>query len=396
MNVKTRTDEYSYILPNHRIALFPLAERDQSKLLVWKKGKISHKVFHELPELLPKDSTLFFNDTKVIPARILFIKPTGAVIEVFILDPVQPSSLVQLAMEAKGKATWHCTIGNLKKWNRDLILKKETGIIKLNALLIDPSKGLVEFSWTPTDLSFAEIIQLIGGMPLPPYIKRDVIPQDEVSYQTVYSKNDGAVAAPTAGLHFTQKTFDDLAAKDIELQYLTLYVSAGTFQPIKTGNFIDHKMHKEQVLVSLENVKSLIKSKNVVAVGTTSMRTLESLYWWGVKLLVDGRCDFKIHQNDHLKYGIHKFDNNLIFNTIIDFMQINNLTSITGETSIFIVPGYTFRVCNALITNYHQPKSTLILLIAAFTGENWRKVYKSALENNYRFLSYGDSSLLIP
>lgn len=262
--------------------------------------------------------------------------------------------------------------------------------------MVDRPSCHVEFTWTPRHLSFAEIIRLNGQTPLPPYIKREVTLNDETTYQTVYSKNDGAVAAPTAGLHFTQNTFDDLHKKGIDIQHVTLFVSAGTFQPIKTEKVRDHQMHEEQVMVSMENVKSLITQKCVIAVGTTSMRTIESLYWWGIKLLHHGPCEFIIHQNDPETLISYETDKELVFSEILSFMESNGLKQISGSTSIFLLPGYKFRVCDGLITNYHQPKSTLILLIAAFLGKNWQKVYKEALQNNYRFLSYGDSSLLIP
>lgn len=298
------------------------------------------------------------------------------------------------AMEAKGTSTWHCTIGNLKKWNEDLDLTKIIEGEMLTARLIDKNKGIVQFSW-PQNQTFAEVIERMGITPLPPYLNRSPIHEDKITYQTVYSKSEGAVAAPTAGLHFTEAIFSRIKSAGIETQFLTLHVSAGTFQPVKSQNAADHKMHPEQMIVTLANVEALLSDKIIMCVGTTSVRTLESLYWWGLKLTHNGPCEFVIDQNDTLVYDHFSVDKSLCIKAIIEYMETNKLSSVSGSTSIYITPGYTFRVCEGLITNFHQPESTLILLVAAFIGKDWEKVYSEALSNNYRFLSYGDSSLLL-
>jgi len=385
--------EYWYDLPPDRIAQYPLAERDQSRLLVFKDGIIEHKQFTQINEFLPEQSTLFFNDTKVIPARLFFQKETGAIIELFLLSPISPSSLVQQAMEASSRSQWQCTIGNLKRWSENTTLIKKTEELTLSADLVNREQGIVEFNWQPESKSFAEVINLMGFTPLPPYLNREAEERDRETYQTVYSHHEGAVAAPTAGLHFTKQILDDLHAKGHSTEFLTLHVSAGTFQPVKVENALEHRMHKEQVVVTRKNIESLLAARSIVAVGTTSMRTLESLYWYGVKLMNHPDASFEITQNDPytLRTDINKEE---AFKAILDILDKKDLDILTGETSIYIVPGYSFRVVEALITNFHQPGSTLILLVAAFIGPAWKKVYNEALGNAYRFLSYGDSSIL--
>lgn len=389
------TNDYTYHLPQEKIAVYPLAERDTSKLLVYKGKKISHSRFLSLSEHLPGNTFLFFNNTKVIPARLHFRKESGALIEIFLLNPLKPSDLLAETMAAKGHCTWHCTIGNLKKWPDGTVLEKEIGDLRLRAGLTDRKEAHVAFNWEG-DASFAEIIHRAGETPLPPYIKRKAEASDTERYQTVYSRLDGAVAAPTAGLHFTPAVFATLKQKNIGHDFLTLHVSAGTFQPIKTEDPEAHVMHEEQVIVTKANVQNLlIPGRLVTAVGTTSMRTLESLYWYGAKLLSDPQGEFRIGQRDAYTF-IDPPATEKALQAVLDFMNRNQLDSLVGETSIFIRPGYTFRVCKALITNFHQPASTLILLVAAFAGDDWKKIYEEALANDYRFLSYGDSSLLIP
>ncbi len=383
--------DFIYELPEHRIALHPMTQRDQSKLLVYQNGKITHAKFDKLIDYLPEDSILFFNDTKVIPARLLFQKVTGAVIEVFLLDPVAPSPLIALAMTAKEKSKWHCTIGNLKRWNVDTSLIKNNKELILSATLVDRENGVVEFNWN-LPLTFSEVLQQVGAIPLPPYIKRDAEKGDYDRYQTVYSKEDGAVAAPTAGLHFSNEVLISLSKKNIGTDFFTLHVSAGTFQPVKVEDAKEHIMHAEQVVITRKNLENLLSNKSVVAVGTTSLRTLESIYWYGVKLFYNPNAAFNIHQNDasSLK-AIRKED---AIQSILKKMDAEKTEQLIGETSIYILPGYDFKIGNALITNFHQPGSTLILLVAAFIGQDWRLIYNEALNNSYRFLSYGDSSLL--
>jgi len=388
--------EYNYELPNEKIAQYPLEQRDESKLLVYGHSNIAHSVFKSIDTFLPSNSVLFFNNTRVIPARLIFKKESGAEIEIFILQPVEPSSLVHEAMQIKHSVSWQCAIGNLKRWPDEVTLTHPYLNGKLNAKLISRKQGIVSFSWTSPELTFAEILKECGSTPLPPYLKRKAEAADKERYQTIYSQADGAVAAPTAGLHFTEKVLTNLKEKGIDMEFLTLHVSAGTFLPVKTENALEHAMHAEQILIHKKAIERLInKDKKIVAVGTTSMRTLESLYWYGSKLISDKNAEFVIHKMD--PYEIHATaTKEESIEAILRKMEKENIDFISGETSIYIVPGYTFKVCNGLATNFHQPSSTLMLLIAAFVGEDWKKIYQAALENNYRFLSYGDSSLLMP
>jgi len=385
-------NDYTYDLPDERIALHPLPERDQSKLLVYQNGEIIHSNFSRLTEFLPANSILFFNNTRVIPARLLFKKETGAGIEIFLLDPVWPSPIVSLAMSATQKSRWHCTIGNLKRWKDNSKLKIKNSKLELEATLVNKEKTIVEFEWEPSHLLFSEVIKTIGDIPLPPYINRKTEATDLVRYQTIYSKEDGAVAAPTAGLHFTEQVLKSLAEKNITLDHLTLHVSAGTFQPVKVQNAVEHAMHAEQISVTRQNIENTMKERPVIAVGTTSLRTLESVYWYGVKLSNDPTSEFLITQED--TYQLHPIDKSAALHAALKKMNDENTNQLIGETSIYILPGYHFKTCDALITNFHQPGSTLMLLVAAFVGGHWKEIYQSALAGGYRFLSYGDSSLL--
>lgn len=389
------TSDYKYILPPEKIAIYPLPQRDASKLLIYQRGKISHTVFSSLPDALPANTFLFFNDTKVIPARLHFTKESGAHIEIFLLNPVLPSPLLAEAMTAESECTWSCAIGNLKKWPSGIALRKRIGEHTLVANIVDRHNGTIRFSWDGAK-SFAAIVQQAGETPLPPYIKRKAEDSDSERYQTIYSHHDGAVAAPTAGLHFTPQVFARLKEKNIDHDFVTLHVSAGTFQPIKTENPEEHTMHEEQMVVSRKNIANLLlPGRMPIAVGTTSMRTLESLYWFGNKLLTKRDPEFRISQTEPYT-ETHPPETEQALAAVADHMDKNGLDHLVGETSIFIRPGYRFRVCKGLITNFHQPGSTLILLVAAFVGEDWKKIYEEALRNNYRFLSYGDSSLLLP
>lgn len=390
---------YNYDLPDERIAKYPLKQRDQSKLLVYKSGKVEHKAFTDLPDLLPEDSFLFFNNTKVIPARLHFRKATGAMIEIFLLHPVLPSRITSVAMAAKGKVTFECLVGNLKKWKNDEVLEREFTLnnerTTIYARLADKANMQVEISWQPESLTLSELLEQIGQIPIPPYLNRESTRKDRETYQTVYAKNDGSVAAPTAGLHFTEDVITGLRGKGIGLDFLTLHVGAGTFQPVKVKDLSTHPMHREQVVFSKRNIENLKNNLgNCVAVGTTSMRSIESLYWYGVKLLTDDNKEFLVDKL--MPYtepkNISAADS---LQAVLDFMQQNNLEQIVGETELLIAPGYDFKVCKALITNFHQPASTLLLLVDAFVKGNWHKIYKQAFENDYRFLSYGDSSLLL-
>jgi S-adenosylmethionine:tRNA ribosyltransferase-isomerase len=390
-----RIEDFSYALPAERIAEFPLHYRDQSKLLVYRKGKITHHTFTSLGDLLPAQSTLFFNNTRVIPARLHFTKSSGALIEIFLLSPVAPSSRMEEVMASQHSCMWDCTIGNLKRWKDHSELTLSTPGLTFTARLHNRATATVVFTWT-SGFSFAEAIEQLGATPLPPYIKREVQTTDKERYQTVYSQSAGAVAAPTAGLHFTERVLADLEQRGIQKQFLTLHVSAGTFQPVKTADALDHPMHQEQVVVQRENLEAVLKSSYTVAVGTTAMRTLESLYWFGVKLLHDPGSDFVITQQDPYSDWNRLPEMSEAIEKVIHYMEQHQRNTLTGHTSIYIYPGYRFRVCRGLITNFHLPGSTLILLVAAFVGNDWRKMYDEALAHNYRFLSYGDSSLLLP
>ncbi|MBA4055128.1 MAG: S-adenosylmethionine tRNA ribosyltransferase [Marivirga sp.] len=388
-------DDYTYDLPPERIASYPLDKRDESKLLVYDNGQIVHERFKSIASHLPDDTLLFFNDTKVIPARLHFSKETGAVIEIFLLHPVSPSPLLMEAMQTEETCSWLCTIGNVKRWKEGTSLTKRIYDGNLEATLQNKDEGLVRFKWD-TGHTFAEIVNFAGETPLPPYLNRKAENSDRERYQTIYSHYEGAVAAPTAGLHFTPEVFQALEQKKIMIDFLTLHVSAGTFQPVKVKDATEHPMHNEQIVVNRKNIENLLLNKFIIPVGTTSMRTLESLYWYGTKLLKDPEAAFTISQNDPYVVTGTLPPREEALHAVLDLMDKKRNDIITGETSIYILPGYTFRVCQGLITNFHQPGSTLILLVAAFIGNDWKKVYDNALMNQYRFLSYGDSSLLLP
>ena len=415
---KINLRDYTYHLPNERIAQHPLEKRDSSKLLVYKNGIISHHHFTEITDFLNEDYTLYFNNTKVIPARLLFEKKAtqkgqnekGATIEIFLLHPILPTADVSEAMLSRGKCSWKCIIGNLRRWKDGQILERELEIdnqkFLIQAKLADRNELLIALEWRNVDknnqnseVPFVDIVEKLGVMPLPPYIKREAKQTDSSTYQTVYSKAAGAVAAPTAGLHFTSTILQNLAKKNIKTNELTLHVGAGTFQPVKKENFEDvkaHTMHCEQIVITKENIGSIIDSEKVASVGTTSMRTLESLYWYGTKIILKNETSFSIEKLEPYSYDttIKLPSKKESFEAILKYMNDSNQNKLTGETEIFILPSYTFRVCDALVTNFHMPETTLILLVAAFLGKDWKKIYQSALENNYRFLSYGDSSLL--
>lgn len=395
-----KLSDFEYELPDSKIAKHPLEDRSSSKLLVYKKGKVYHNQFKSIEQEIGKDNTIFFNNTKVIPARLHFKKETGALIEIFLLEPVNPTNEVAQAMLVKNSCEWRCMIGNLKRWKEGqelhLCLDISKGQVNLKAEIHDRSNQTVRFTWDE-DLPFVDIVSAAGKIPLPPYIDREVEENDKERYQTVYSLEDGAVAAPTAGLHFTDEIISQIKSSGNEIDYLTLHVSAGTFQPIKVDNAADHNMHSEQIAITLNNLETILRSKHIIAVGTTSMRTLESLYWYGVKLMKTDNDSFNIEKFAPYQYESHQLPElKESIEAVKSHMLNKGLKTITGFTEIFIFPGYTFQVCQGLITNFHMSGSTLILLVAAFIGEDWRNVYQEALDREYRFLSYGDSSILIP
>lgn len=388
--------EFIYHLPDDRIALYPLRHRDQSKLLVYQQGNISHRHFYELPQLLSVHSTLFFNNTAVIPARLHFFKKTGGKVEVLLLNPVTIDQPLALAMGTSGRTQWKCTIGNAKRWKEGTTLIEIKNKVNLKATLLHKADGLIDFEWQPADLTFAEIVEHFGHVPLPPYLHRQEEPEDKERYQTIYALQKGAVAAPTAGLHFTEAIIQKLKERGVIIDFLTLHVGAGTFQPIKTEHAPDHTMHAEQIVVTRQNIETLLLAdRQIIAVGTTSMRTLESLYWYGVKLARGAKPNFLISQDDPQKLSLFPLPScQEALGTVMSSLEENQ--PLVGSTSIYIYPGYKFKVCKGLITNFHQPGSTLMLLVAAFAGPDWRKIYREALAGDYRFLSYGDSSLILP
>lgn len=390
---------FNYLLPDEKIAKHPLANRDDSKLLLYQKGQISDKAFREVPKFLHPKTTLFFNNTKVIPARLHFQKDTGAQIEIFLLKPVAPTTVISTVMESNGKVVWECMIGNLKRWKEDAPLKRTLisgqDEIIIEATLVNREERRIGFEWDNNNYSFAEIVELVGKVPLPPYLNREAEPEDKPRYQTVYSKEEGAVAAPTAGLHFTEEILAKLEQNGFKESFLTLHVSAGTFQPIKVDDAREHPMHSEQIEVNIDSIKDVIDAEQILAVGTTSMRSLESLYWYGVRL-AKGNEKFSIEKLELYQEETGLPSRKESFQNILDWMTSKGIDKVSGDTEIFIMPGYQFKVCDGLFTNFHQPGSTLMLLVAAFIGADWKKVYDHALTNEYRFLSYGDSSLLLP
>jgi S-adenosylmethionine:tRNA ribosyltransferase-isomerase len=397
-----RLEDYDYSLPDDRIARFPLRERDQSNLLLYANRKIRHRKFNEIAKFLPEKSLLVFNETRVIPARLEFSKPTGAKIEIFLLDPIHPSPDAVITMKSHHEVVWHCLIKNLKKWNRHVPLEKSlvAGSVKiiLKAVIDDLGKSLISLSWEPAEFTFAEVLENFGKVPLPPYLKREPVSEDRKRYQTVYSRNDGAVAAPTAGLHFTSKILHQLEDKGFQVDYLTLHVSAGTFQPIRHPDITQHPMHSEQISFTRANIRNLLQSTGpVIAIGTTSLRTLESLYWYGVKLLKGTDQKLFIDALYPYQIGPEKLPSKAeALQAVLDLMENYGKDKLSGETGIFIFPGYRFKICEGLVTNFHMPRSTLLLLVAAWVGDQWKNIYQEALDHRYRFLSYGDASLLLP
>jgi S-adenosylmethionine:tRNA ribosyltransferase-isomerase len=392
---------FDYNLSHEKIAEYPLEKRDESKLLIYQDENISEGKFKNLNTYLPINSSLILNNTRVIEARLLFQKNTGGVIEIFCLEPADNKAHA-IALSSQEKIRWNCLIGGASKWKHGDILKKEILIkenkVILEAKYIDKKEDyfIIEFSWQPS-FHFAEILHAAGLIPLPPYIKRTPTKEDSERYQTVFAENEGSVAAPTAALHFTDEVFEVLRGKNISTNYVTLHVGAGTFKPVKTETIAEHSMHAEQFEVSIDTLRNLVKSKEIVAVGTTSLRTLESLYWIGIKIingLIKDTDEIIIEQWEPYKLENKNLSYQESLKAIIEFLQQEKSSNLFCQTSLIIVPGYKFYSAKALITNFHQPKSTLLLLVAAFIGKDWKKVYDYALKNDFRFLSYGDSSLL--
>jgi S-adenosylmethionine:tRNA ribosyltransferase-isomerase len=389
--------DFNYNLPENRIAKYPLEERDKAKLLVLKNGEIKERVFFELPQILDKDHLLIYNDTKVVHARLFFKKETGSVIEVFCLEPFFPNE-IQIAFAQKEQGQWKCFIGNNKKWKEGLLsqsIEHNGQEITLNAQRKEQidNAWIVNFTWTK-GYSFAEVLSLMGIIPLPPYINREVREQDNDDYQTIYAFEQGSVAAPTAGLHFTEKTFTELKAKQIKSNFVTLHVGAGTFKPVSTNSIADHIMHTEKITIPKQVIKDLIafSQKKILCVGTTSVRTIESLYWHGVKLIENKNASLEIDIWQWEPYQkTQTISSQDALEAILNAMEKEGTELLCGQTQIIIAPTYKYRIVNSMITNFHQPKSTLLLLVAAMIGEKWEECYDFALENNFRFLSFGDA-----
>lgn len=394
-----RIEDYNYPLPDERIAKYPLSERDSSKLLRYENGKVSEYVFRDIPGLLPDNAIMVFNDTKVVPARLHFVRPTGARIEIFCLQPVKPEEY-NLSFAATESCTWKCVIGNAKKWKGDILSlynpQEDEAVTALNmrAELVsrEGETGIVRFIWDGGH-PFSRVLEICGTIPIPPYLNRESEALDVERYQTLYAKIRGSVAAPTAGLHFTEKVLSEIKARGIDMETVCLHVGAGTFLPVKDSEVSKHSMHREPFVVSLDFLKDILESgKKIIAVGTTSVRTLESLYYAGVS------CIEKGHPEDVEQWAPYTREyeptTREAIAALVKYLEDNSLTELKVGTRIIIVPGFKFRLVDVLVTNFHQPESTLILLVSAFVGGDWRTIYDYALSHDFRFLSYGDSSLL--
>ena len=393
--------DYDYPLPDERIARYPLAERDHSKLLALCDGIIEEYRFYELPFLLPKETMLVFNDTKVIHARLLFRKATGAMIEIFCLEPYRMA--LSEAFEQRENSSWVCLVGNNKRWrDGDLVgqcvVAGQRCTLTATRRYAEGQAWVVDFKWGG-GFSFAEVIEQAGVIPLPPYLGRDAEESDATRYQTVYAHHEGSVAAPTAGLHFTPDLLEKLSTEGIQTEYLTLHVGAGTFKPVSSDTIGEHDMHVEKIFVTSENLEHIIGHAGhpLIAVGTTSVRTLESVYWFGVQLADNPHLE-GMHVNQWDPYSLDDHNMGLAdaYRNVLQWLQNRGEDHLSGETQLMIAPGYRYRVVNGLITNFHQPKSTLLLLVSALIGDRWRECYNFALDHGFRFLSYGDSCLFLP
>ena len=409
-----KISDYSYPLPENRIAKFPIPQRDHSKLLIYQHGNVSEDVFYHLPEYLPQGALMVFNNTKVIQARLHFRKETGALIEVFLLEPAQPTDY-ELMFQTTSHCAWLCMIGNLKKWKNG-VLKRDFEInghrLTLTATRQSPEMfsitgqtsgetyHWVDFQWDNDKVSFAEILEEVGELPIPPYLNRETQERDKTTYQTVYSKIKGSVAAPTAGLHFTDAVLAALDKRGIDREELTLHVGAGTFKPVKSEEIEGHRMHTEYICVHRQTLEKLLRhSGEAIAVGTTSVRTLESLYYIGLKLmrhLDASEAELHVNQWEPYEQPAQQVTPTDAIRAVLDYLDRNHLPALHTSTQIIIAPGYDYKIVKMLVTNFHQPQSTLLLLVSAFVKGDWRKIYDYALGHDFRFLSYGDSSLLIP
>ena len=393
--------DYDYPLPDERIAKFPLERRDQSKLLLYRHGEIGESLFHNIGDYLPPDTLLLFNDTRVIHARLFFRKPTGSTIEVFCLEPHQMP--VAQAFEQRERCTWLCFVGNNKKWKEGPL--ERTAEIGGQAVTLTATRHeavgnawVVELRWTG-GFSLAEIIDTMGVIPLPPYLNREAEKEDNDRYQTVYAHQEGSVAAPTAGLHFTPELLDSLRARGVETDFITLHVGAGTFKPVSSETIGEHEMHVEQIEIARGNIQRVLDhlGRPVIPVGTTTVRTLESVYWFGVRLQENPTLDaMHVGQWDPYSLEERPVDTATAYRNVLQWMDRHGIDTLHGDTRLMIAPGYKYHVVSGLVTNFHQPKSTLLLLVSALVGDAWRDCYRYALDHGFRFLSYGDSCLFLP
>ena len=401
---KLLISDYSYKLPEEKIAKYPLPQRDESKLLIYENGKIKEDIYFNLDEYLPSETLLVFNNTKVIEARLLFQKSTGSIIELFCLEPADEYKDITTAMMQKKKVIWKCLLGGAKKWKGEPLVKlihNDSRQILLIAKKISKKNDyfLIEFSWNDSTLSFAEILHYAGSVPLPPYLHRYAEETDKERYQTIYAKYEGSVAAPTAGLHFTERLFEKLNKKNIQKDFVTLHVGAGTFKPVKTETIEAHEMHAEFFEVRRSLIENLLQhlTKKIIAVGTTSLRTIETLYWLGVKAIHQPNIlqdNLQLDQWEVYELNVGEITAEQALHALLNWMDKNDAQTLITKTQIIIAPGYALKIANALITNFHQPQSTLLLLIAAVISDDWKKVYDYALKNDFRFLSYGDGNLM--
>ena len=393
--------DFDYPLPDDRIAKFPLERRDQSKLLVYRGGSIAESRFDHVPDLLPPDTLLIFNNTKVIHARLFFRKPTGSTIEVFCLEPFQMP--VALSFEQRGHCTWNCFIGNNKKWkegslSRQLDIHGQSVTLTATRRKAVGNAWIVDFDWDG-GISFAELIDQAGVIPLPPYLHREAVSSDNERYQTVYALHQGSVAAPTAGLHFSPEVFEALRQKGIATDFITLHVGAGTFKPVSTPTIGEHEMHVEKIEISRSNIECILNhlGHTVIPVGTTTVRTIESVYWFGVKLSRNSKLDaMHVMQWDPYELESLSVSTEHAYKNVLQWMEEQGIEQLEGDTQLMIAPGYRYHVISGLITNFHQPKSTLLLLVSALVGDAWKECYRYALDHEFRFLSYGDSCLFLP
>jgi S-adenosylmethionine:tRNA ribosyltransferase-isomerase len=401
--------DFTYQLPEDRIARYPLPRRDDSKLLIYKRGRLTEDRYKQLEQHIPPSSLLVFNNTKVVEARLLFQKATGGVIELFCLEPAGDSDITTAMLQTE-KVQWKCLVGGAKKWKEESLIKTITlgqRVLTLNARKLEKIQDhfIIEFTWNDPSLSFADVLHAAGDIPLPPYLNRKPDAADKERYQTVYARHDGSVAAPTAGLHFTSQLLEALQNRKVSTSFVTLHVSAGTFKPVKADTMDEHEMHAEFIEVSTTLIQNLIRHlpETIIAVGTTSLRTLESLYWMGVKIK---ECEsrkqpletVRVQEIEIRQWDAYELPQDVsaeeALTAVLQWMQRNATITLIARTQIIIAPGYSLRIANALITNFHQPQSTLLLLVAAITGDDWKTIYDYALANDFRFLSYGDGSLL--